>query len=74
MSKINSENYLQDMIDNNEVSIVFPKEKSEKAAETMFELIDSAIGLAQFKTDDGDVLYGVLINNPDFIKDHIKLY
>lgn len=65
--------YIKTMLEKNLFAVVYPKDKSEKSAEKMVEMIDSAIGLAEFKDEDGNSIWGVLIDKAKEAKKHIKL-
>lgn len=65
--------YVRTMLENDLFAVVYPKDKSEESAEKMVEMIDSAIGLAEFKDEDGNSTWGVLIDKAKEAKKHIKL-
>ena len=65
--------YVRAMLENDLFAVVYPKDKSEESAEKMVEMIDSAIGLAEFKDEDGNSTWGVLIDKVKEAKKHIKL-
>jgi hypothetical protein len=65
--------YIKTMLEKDLFAVVYPKDKSEKSAEKMVEMIDSAIGLAEFKDEDGNPTWGVLIDKIEEAKKHVKL-
>lgn len=45
------------------LTVIFPKdEKSEAAAKQVADSLESSIGIAAFKNDEGELYYGILIN------------
>ena len=68
-----TEEYIKDMLDNNLFAVIYPKDKSEKSAEKMVEMIDSAVGIAEFKDEEGNSAWGVLIDKVREAKKHVKL-
>ena len=68
-----TEEYIKDMLDNNLFAVIYPKDKSEKSAEKMVEMIDSAVGTAEFKDEEGNSVWGVLIDTVREAKKHVKL-
>ena len=68
-----TEEYIKDMLDNNLFAVIYPKDKSEKSAEKMVEMIDSAVGIAEFKDEEGNSAWGVLIDKVREAKKHVEL-
>lgn len=62
MDKSATEAYVKDMLDNNLFAVIYPKDRSEKSAEKMVDMIDAAVGIAEFKDDDDNSVWGVLID------------
>lgn len=56
---------IQQMIENEEVGIVYPKDKSQESATILANIIEAAIGVATITGDDGETFYGVLVKKDD---------
>ena len=58
--------YVRAMLENGLFAVVYPKDKSKESAEKMVEMIDSAVGIAEFiaefKDEEGNSTWGVLID------------
>ena len=65
--------YVRAMLENDLFAVVYPKDKSEESAEKMVEMIDSAVGIAEFKDEEGNSAWGVLIDKVREAKKHVKL-
>ena len=65
--------YVKAMLENDLFAVVYPKDKSEESAEKMIEMIDSAVGVAEFKDEEGNSAWGVLIDKVREAKKHVKL-
>ena len=65
--------YIKAMLENDLFAVVYPKDKSEESAEKMVEMIDSAVGVAEFKDEGGNSAWGVLIDKVKEAKKHVKL-
>lgn len=65
--------YVRAMLENDLFAVVYPKDKSEESAEKMVEMIDSAIGIAEFKDEEGNSAWGVLIDKVREAKKHVEL-
>ena len=65
--------YVKAMLENDLFAVVYPKDKSEESAEKMVEMIDSAVGIAEFKDEKGNSAWGVLIDKIREAKKHVKL-
>ena len=65
--------YIKAMLENDLFAVVYPKDKSEESAEKMVEMIDSAVGVAEFKDEEGNSTWGVLIDKVREAKKHVKL-
>lgn len=65
--------YVRDMLENDLFAVVYPKDKSEESAEKMVEMIDSAVGIAEFKDEEGNSAWGVLIDKVREAKKHVEL-
>lgn len=72
MDNAATEKYAKEMLDKNLFGVIFPKDKSEKSAQLMIDTIDAAVGMAEFKDDDENITWGVLIDKRK-IKDSLKL-
>ena len=65
--------YVRVMLENDLFAVVYPKDKSEESAEKMVEMIDSAVGIAEFKDEKGNSAWGVLIDKVREAKKHVEL-
>lgn len=65
--------YVKAMLENGLFAVVYPKDKSEESAEKMVEMIDSAVGIAEFKDEEGNSAWGVLIDKVREAKKHVEL-
>lgn len=72
MNDNTTEKYIKEMLDNNLFAVVYPKDRSEKSAEKMVDMIDAAVGVAEFKDEDGVSIWGVLIDKRK-AKEKVKL-
>ena len=72
MNNMTTEEYVKEMLDKNLFGVIFPKDTSEKSAQLMIDTIDAAVGMAEFKDDDENITWGVLIDKRK-IKDSLKL-
>lgn len=65
--------YAKMMLENNLFAVVYPKDRSEESAQKIVEMVDSAVGIAEFKDDDGKTVWGVLIDKVKEAKKQIEL-
>ena len=65
--------YIKAMLENDLFAVVYPKDKSEESAEKMVDMIDSAVGIAEFKDEEGNSAWGVLIDKVREAKKHVEL-
>ena len=72
MSNTITEEYIKEMLNKNLFGVIFPKDKSAKSAERMVDMIEEAVGMAEFKDDDENITWGVLIDKRK-IKNSLKL-
>ncbi len=72
-NKAMEQKYVRAMLENDLFAVVYPKDKSEESAEKMVEMIDSAVGVAEFKDEEGNSAWGVLIDKVREAKKHVKL-
>lgn len=72
MDNTATEKYIKEMLDKNLFGVIFPKDKSEKSAQQMVDTIDAAVGMAEFKDDDENITWGVLIDKRK-IRNSLKL-
>ena len=72
MNNTATEEYVKEMLDKNLFGVIFPKDKSAKSAERMVDIIDAAVGMAEFKDDDENIIWGVLIDKRK-MKNSLKL-
>ena len=64
--------YVKIMLEKQLFAVVYPKDKSEESAQKMVEMIDSAVGVAKFRNEDGDTIWGVLIDKIKEAKKQIE--
>ena len=64
--------YVEEMIKNDLFAAIYPKDKSEESALKIANMIDSAAGIAEFKDENGESIYGVLIDKVKEAKKIIK--
>ena len=50
------------MLQNHLLTTIYPKDKSEESAKKLADIMDSAVGVAEFKNDKNESIWGVLIN------------
>lgn len=50
------------MLQNHLLTTIYPKDKSEKSAKKLADIINSAVGVAEFKNDKNESIWGVLVN------------
>lgn len=65
--------YVKAMLENDLFAVVYPKDKTEESAQQMVEMIDSAVGVAEFKDEEGNSTWGVLIDKVREAKKHVDL-
>lgn len=71
MEKI--EHYVKTMLENDLFAVIYPKDRSEESAEKLVDIIDSAVGVAKFKDEDGNSVWGVLIDKVKEAKRRMEL-
>lgn len=71
MEKI--EHYVKTMLENDLFAVIYPKDRSEKSAEKLVDIIDSAVGIAKFKDEDDNPTWGILIDKVKEAKRRMKL-
>jgi len=76
MNNNTTEKYIKEMLDKNLFAVIYPKDKSEKSAEELVDVIESviesAVGIAKFQDEEGTAAWGVLIDKRK-IKESFKL-
>lgn len=72
MNNNTTEKYIKEMLDKNLFAVIYPKDKSEKSAEELVDVIESAVGIAEFQDEEGTAAWGVLIDKRK-IKESFKL-
>ena len=72
-SKEMEQKYIRTMLENELNAVVYQKDKSEESAEKIVEMIDSAVGIAEFKDEEGNLAWGVLIDKVREAKKHVEL-
>lgn len=65
--------YVKTMLENNLFAAIFPKDKSEKSALKLVDMIDSAVGIAEFKNEAGEPFWGVIIDKVKEAQKQVKL-
>lgn len=65
--------YVRAMLENDLFAVVYPKDKSEESAEKMVEMIDSAVGIAEFKDEEGNLAWGVLIDKVKVVQKQVQM-
>lgn len=65
--------YVKAMLENELFAVVFPTDKTEESAQKMVGMIDSAVGVAEFKDDEGNSTWGILIDKVREAKKHVEL-
>lgn len=58
---------IKKIIEQKKVAVIYPKEKTQEAAKEMANMLDSAICIAEFKNEDGESVWGVLVSK-DILK------
>ena len=55
--------YITKALMDNSLAVIYPRDGSEKSAERLVNMVDAAIGIAEFKNDeDNATRWGVLID------------
>jgi len=55
--------YITKALMDNSLAVIYPRDGSEKSAERLVNMVDAAIGIAEFKDDeDNTTRWGVLID------------
>lgn len=62
VNKKMEQEYVKTMLEKNLFAVVYPTDKSEESALKMVDMIDSAVGIAEFKDENDNIIYGVLID------------
>lgn len=65
--------YIKTMLENNLFAAVFPKDRSEESASKLVDMIDSAVGIAEFKNEAGEPSWGVIIDKVKEAQKQVKL-
>jgi len=65
--------YIKTMLENNLFAAIFPKDKSEESALKLVDMIDSAVGIAEFKNEAGEPSWGVIIDKVKEAQKQVKL-
>lgn len=60
---MNTEQYIKNMLNENLFAVIFPKDRKMESATELVNLIDAAVGIAEFQDDDNEnKSWGVLID------------
>jgi len=65
--------YIKTMLENNLFAAIFPKDRSEESALKLVDMIDSAVGIAEFKNEAGEPSWGVIIDKVKEAQKQVKL-
>lgn len=66
--------YVKNMLGKNLFAVVYPKDKSRESALKMVDMVDSAVGIAEFEDENTkNIIYGVLIDKIQESKKNIKV-
>lgn len=65
--------YVRAMLENDLFAVVYPKEKTEEAAQILVNEIDSAVGIAEFKDENDNSIWGILIDKKREAEKQMKI-
>lgn len=66
--------YVKNMLGKNLFAVVYPKDKSRESTLKMVDMVDSAVGIAEFEDENTkNIIYGVLIDKIQESKKNIKV-
>lgn len=68
-----NQKYVQTMIKNNLFIVIYPRDGNKETAERVARAIDSTIGIAQFVDEDGNSVWGVLIDKVKEAQKQMKM-
>ena len=66
--------YIKTMLEKALFAVVFPKDKSRESAQKIVDMIDSAVGIAEFEDEDeeGKLVWGALIDKTKEAKKQVE--
>ena len=65
--------YIKTMLENNLFAAVYPKDKSRESAEKMVDMIDSAVGVAKFIDNQGNQVWGTIIDKVKVVQKQVQM-
>ena len=65
--------YIKTMLENNLFAAVYPKDKSRESAEKMVDMIDAAVGIAKFIDDQGNQVWGAIIDKVKVAQKQVQM-
>lgn len=68
-----NQKYIQTMIKNNLFLVIYPRDGNKETAERIARAIDSTIGIAQFIDENGNSIWGVLIDKVKEAQKQMKM-
>lgn len=63
---------IQEMLEYDDIVMVYAKDKSKESAQRLASMIDAAIGIATFTDEKGNLFYGVMISREKMMVDGDK--
>lgn len=66
--------YIKTMLEKALFAVVFPEDKSKESAQKIVDMIDSAVGIAEFEDEDeeGKLVWGALIDKTKEAKKRVE--
>ena len=65
--------YIKTMLENNLFAAVYPKDKSRESAEKIVDMIDAAVGIAKFIDDQGNQVWGAIIDKVKVAQKQVQM-
>ena len=65
--------YIKTMLENNLFAAVYPKDKSRESAEKMVDMIDAAVGVAKFIDDQGNQVWGAIVDKVKVAQKQVQM-
>lgn len=56
------ETKIKEMLENNEIAVIYAEGKTEESAIELADTLTNVVGLAEFRDEDDNPVWGVLIN------------
>ena len=63
---------IQEMLEYDDIVMVYPKDKSRESAQKLASMIDAAVGIATLIDENEELFYGVMISREKMIADGDK--